>query len=73
MKYAGVNAFLSGVRPCVIAMILATAIGMAISTLLGFTEIHCSLFQTDGRRHCRINHFAVTVTPATLIKDQNFF
>ena len=31
------------------------------------------VFQTDGRRHCRINHFAVTVTPATLIKDQNFF
>ena len=38
-----------------------------------FTEIYCLLFRTDGRRHCRINHFAVTVTPATLIKDQNFF
>ena len=37
-----------------------------------FTEIYCSLFQTDGCRHCRINHFAVTVTPATLIKDQIF-
>ena len=37
-----------------------------------FTEIYCLLFQTDGRRHCRINHFAVTVTPATLIKDQIF-
>ena len=43
MKYAGVNAFLSGVRPCVIAMILATAIGMAISTLLGFANIHSAL------------------------------
>ena len=43
MKYAGVNAFLSGVRPCVIAMILATAIGMTISTLLGFTDIHSAL------------------------------
>ena len=43
MKYAGVDAFLSGVRPCVIAMILATAIGMAITTLLGFTNIHSSL------------------------------
>ncbi|MFR8975463.1 MAG: chromate transporter, partial [Eubacteriales bacterium] len=43
MKYAGVNAFLSGVRPCVIAMILATAIGMAISTLLGFTDIYSAL------------------------------
>lgn len=26
MKYAGVNAFLGGVRPCVVAMILATAV-----------------------------------------------
>ena len=43
MKYAGVNAFLSGVRPCVIAMILATAISMAVSTLLGFTDTHSSL------------------------------
>ena len=30
------------------------------------------VFQTDGRRHCRINHFAATDTPATLIKDQIF-
>lgn len=36
MKYAGVNAFLGGVRPCVVAMILATAINMVLSTLLGF-------------------------------------
>ena len=43
MKYAGVNAFLSGGRPCVIAMILAMAIGMAISTLLGFTDIYSAL------------------------------
>ena len=36
MKYAGVNAVLGGVRPCVVAMILATAVNMALSTLLGF-------------------------------------
>ena len=31
MKYAGVNAFLSGVRPCVIAMILfSAALGMLL-------------------------------------------
>ena len=35
MKYAGVNAVLGGVRPCVVAMILATAINMALSTLAG--------------------------------------
>ncbi len=31
MKYRSVNAFLSGVRPCVIALIIATAITMGIS------------------------------------------
>ena len=39
MKYAGVEAFLSGVRPCVVAMILATALTMALSTLLGITRL----------------------------------
>ena len=35
MKYAGVQAFLSGIRPCVVALILATAITMMLSTLIG--------------------------------------
>lgn len=39
MKYAGVNAFLAGVRPCVVAMILATACTMGLSTLGGFTPL----------------------------------
>ena len=39
MKYAGVEAFLSGVRPCVVAMILATALTMARSTLAGVTTV----------------------------------
>ena len=34
LKYKGVQAFLSGVRPCVVALILATAVTMALSTLL---------------------------------------
>lgn len=46
MKYAGVDAFLGGVRPCVVAMILATAINMALSTLGGFAGGH---FATDAR------------------------
>lgn len=48
MKYAGVEAFLSGVRPCVVAMILATALTMALSTLGGFSDIH-SGFAVDVR------------------------
>lgn len=35
MRRAGVQAFLSGVRPCVVALILATAVTMALSALLG--------------------------------------
>ena len=48
LKYAGVNAFLSGVRPCVVAMILATALIMGLNTLLGFTAIGGG-FSIDGR------------------------
>lgn len=34
LKYRGVHAFLGGVRPCVVALILSTAITLALSTLL---------------------------------------
>ena len=39
LKYKGVQAFLRGVRPCIIALILATAVTMALSTLLGITTL----------------------------------
>ena len=42
LKYKGVQAFLKGVRPCIVALILATAITMSFSSLLHFTTI------TDG-------------------------
>lgn len=48
MKYAPVNAFLSGVRPCVVAMILATALSMALSTLFGLTDLQAG-FTPDLR------------------------
>lgn len=48
MKYAGVKAFLSGIRPCVVAMILATAATMALSTLFRFTTFH-DTFTPDWR------------------------
>ena len=38
-KYKGVQAFLGGVRPCVVALILATAVTMLLSTLLGVTAL----------------------------------
>ena len=39
LKYSAVYAFLSGVRPCVVGMILATASVMALSSLLGFVDL----------------------------------
>lgn len=39
LKYKGVQAFLGGVRPCVVALILATAITMLLSTVFGFTSL----------------------------------
>ena len=48
LKYKGVQAFLHGVRPCVVALILATAITMGLSTLIGFTTL-TSGFAPDVR------------------------
>ncbi len=39
LKYAGVKAFLGGIRPCVVGLILATAITMLIGTVLGFGSV----------------------------------
>lgn len=39
LKYSGVKAFLGGVRPCVVGLILATAITMMLSKLIGFSTI----------------------------------
>lgn len=40
LKYGGVKSFLGGVRPCVVALILATAATLMLSTLFGFSNIH---------------------------------
>lgn len=37
LRYAGVRAFLSGVRPCIVALILSTAASLALSTLGGYS------------------------------------
>ena len=39
LKYAGVKAFLGGIRPCIVGLILATAITMFMSTVIGFGSI----------------------------------
>jgi len=39
LKYKGVQAFLEGIRPCVIGLILATALTMLMNTLFAFKSI----------------------------------
>ena len=46
LRYAGVQAVLDGVRPCVVAMILATAVTMSLSTLGGYAA---GRIARDGR------------------------
>jgi len=39
LRYSGVKAFLTGIRPCVVGLILATAVTMGMSTLLQIKTI----------------------------------
>lgn len=39
LKYKGVQAFLSGIRPCIVALILSTAVTMGLNVLFRITEI----------------------------------
>lgn len=47
LKYEGVKAFLSGVRPSVVALILGTAITLMLSTLFNFKGIGQSSFSPE--------------------------
>ena len=42
LKYKGVQAFLGGVRPCVVGLILATAVTLFLSTVAGIATIQSS-------------------------------
>ena len=44
LKYAGVKAFLSGVRPVVIGLIIATGLSMSIMVLIGISKIGDKFF-----------------------------
>lgn len=49
VKYAGVKAFLGGIRPCIAAMILATALTLFMSVLLGFKSLYGGSLSVDIR------------------------
>lgn len=39
LKYSGVKAFLEGVRPCIVGLILATAVTLFLGTVVGFSGV----------------------------------
>ena len=43
LRFRGVQAFLSGIRPCVVALILSTAVTLGLKALFGFENIHSAL------------------------------
>ena len=49
LKYEAVKAALTGVRPCVVALILGTSVTLAFSTLLGFKSIASDGINPDVR------------------------
>lgn len=65
LKYKGVSAFLSGVRPCVVALILSTGITFAFSKLLNFDSVWSYSFNPDVRA---IAIFAIVCIASMLIK-----
>lgn len=65
LKYESVKAFLSGVRPCVVSLILGTAVTLALSTLFSFKSIKDSKLNPDLKG---IIIFAVIAATAFLFK-----
>ena len=49
MKYKGVRAFMGGIRPCVIALILATATIMLLNNVFGLSTVVGASFSIDFR------------------------
>lgn len=64
LKYAGVQAFLNGVRPCVVGLILATGLTMLASTIFDFSTIE-SVPNVDIRG---IIILAIVIAIATVYK-----
>ena len=64
LKYKGVQAFLGGIRPCVVGLILATALTMLMSTLFAFRSISDALVP-DGKG---LIIFAVIAATAVISK-----
>ena len=65
LKYEGVKAFLTGVRPCVVSLILGTGITLWLSTLFSFKSIAEKSFSPDVKG---IIIFAVVLASSLVYK-----
>lgn len=64
LKYKGVNAFLGGIRPCIVGLILATALTMLLGNLTGIKTYESSFnFDFPG-----IIIFAILITTSLIWK-----
>ena len=43
LKHKGVQAFFDGIRPCVVGLILATAVTLFLSTVVGMTSVNSEI------------------------------
>ena len=69
LKYNGVQAFLGGIRPCVVGLILATAITMFMSTLFSFKSIDSAVIP-DGKGLIIFAIIAVTAVISKRIRKK---
>ena len=67
LKYAGVQALLSGMRPCIVALILSTALTMGLETLLHFGSVDDKL-NLDFRKLIILAILILTVVLSKKIK-----
>ncbi|MBQ8413764.1 MAG: chromate transporter [Clostridia bacterium] len=65
LKYEGVKAFLTGVRPCVVSLILGTGVTLCLSTLFSFKSIAEKSFSPDVKG---IIIFAVVLASSLVYK-----
>ncbi len=65
LKYEGVKVFLTGVRPCVVSLILGTGVTLCLSTLFSFKSIAENSFSPDVKG---IIIFAVVLASSLVYK-----
>jgi chromate transporter len=69
LKYAGVKAFLGGIRPCVVGLILATAITMLLKRVANVSEVFTAAPSVDLRAIAILAVLAVvSLTAGKLLK-----